>query len=591
MQQIKAPFPFFTDAEGGPLEDGYVYIGTANQNPEINPITVYWDSTGLTPAAQPLRTSGGLIFRQGTAAPIFANGAYSITVRDRNKKLITYLANVTDDIANIFTTLADSANVANGDALIAVKRQMTNSIATTVHTWIEGQAINVKTDFGAKGDGVTDDTSSIQAAIDYLNGIGGGRLWLPSGTYLTGKLTVYSNIWIVGEGRTHTTLKLKSGSNTDLIYGANSDALWGTGSGSGVAGVGLFELTLDGNRAGNVVSGSCIAIYGEELYFQNIWVTGARDHGIRTEWADADSTFGMEAHYINVRIDGCGKHGWWNNGPHDAVTINAIVIDASMNTDKTYDGIHIGPRMAGRFIGCHVWNRAASFRHSYALNIEGGGYGNEFIGCHFEGAWNANVGIFCQRNIFDDSCRFYSAWNGVNIYMGLTATLNTIKGQLDGPRSGRPASAGIVFGSVAGDYIADNYIDVKCINQEAGNFSFTTYDGGNNKIRAQCYNTTSATINGVPNTNDDLEIIGSGFGSGFRINNKQQRTSIAIGANASVTWTYPYAFTSTPYVTFSPQGPSGNITSGIWVSSISATSVTIFNNNAVSMTLNIKAEI
>jgi Endopolygalacturonase len=44
------------------------------------------------------------------------------------------------------------------------------------------ESISVK-DFGAVGDGVTDDTAAIQAAIDAVYGMGGGRLLFPSGTY------------------------------------------------------------------------------------------------------------------------------------------------------------------------------------------------------------------------------------------------------------------------------------------------------------------------------------------------------------------------------------------------------------------------
>lgn len=58
--------------------------------------------------------------------------------------------------------------------------------------------VNVKT-YGAVGNGTTDDTSSIQAAIDAISA--GGSLYFPAGTYkLTGSLTLYSNVTVYGEG-------------------------------------------------------------------------------------------------------------------------------------------------------------------------------------------------------------------------------------------------------------------------------------------------------------------------------------------------------------------------------------------------------
>lgn len=59
-------------------------------------------------------------------------------------------------------------------------------------------AVSVK-DFGAVGDGVHEDTSAIQSALDFLPP--GGRLILPAGTYLTLPLRLKS----------HTTLELKKG--------------------------------------------------------------------------------------------------------------------------------------------------------------------------------------------------------------------------------------------------------------------------------------------------------------------------------------------------------------------------------------------
>lgn len=63
--------------------------------------------------------------------------------------------------------------------------------------------------FGATGDGTTDDYASIQAAIDYLEVAGGGKLFLPTGTYqLSATLTVESaGIEIEGTGEATTILR------------------------------------------------------------------------------------------------------------------------------------------------------------------------------------------------------------------------------------------------------------------------------------------------------------------------------------------------------------------------------------------------
>ena len=109
INSVEAPYPIFTDIDGNPLENGYIYIGEPNLNPEAVPINTYWDSALTVPAAQPIRTIGGYPSRSGTAARIYAEGDYSITVRNKNETLV-YTAPVATGILssiNSFTSMSE----------------------------------------------------------------------------------------------------------------------------------------------------------------------------------------------------------------------------------------------------------------------------------------------------------------------------------------------------------------------------------------------------------------------------------------------------------------------------------------------------
>lgn len=60
--------------------------------------------------------------------------------------------------------------------------------------------INVR-DCGAVGDGATLDTDALQRAISQLHALGGGRVVVPAGRYLTGSLELLSNIDLHLESR------------------------------------------------------------------------------------------------------------------------------------------------------------------------------------------------------------------------------------------------------------------------------------------------------------------------------------------------------------------------------------------------------
>jgi hypothetical protein len=85
---------------------------------------------------------------------------------------------------------------------------------------ISGSTYNVK-DYGAIGDGVTDDTTTVQAAIDAISSAG-GTLLFPSGIYrIDTTLTIDKPLQIIGDGGV-TVFGTNSGF---LLYAKSSDVL------------------------------------------------------------------------------------------------------------------------------------------------------------------------------------------------------------------------------------------------------------------------------------------------------------------------------------------------------------------------------
>jgi hypothetical protein len=81
---VNPPYPIFSEADGLPLENGYIWIGAANLDPQANPINVYWDSILTITAAQPIRTLNGYAVYNGTPSRFYTATNYSIRVMDKN---------------------------------------------------------------------------------------------------------------------------------------------------------------------------------------------------------------------------------------------------------------------------------------------------------------------------------------------------------------------------------------------------------------------------------------------------------------------------------------------------------------------------
>jgi len=119
------------------------------------------------------------------------------------------------------------------------------SLTKAHNRMIEGSTVNVK-DFGAVGDGVTDDTAAIQACSDYCSS-NGGFMYLPEGTFLTTGITILDGTklhGIKGAGVGITILKAASGAGSLIHY---------TGEHTKTYRPVISNFTIDGNDETNVV--------------------------------------------------------------------------------------------------------------------------------------------------------------------------------------------------------------------------------------------------------------------------------------------------------------------------------------------------
>jgi hypothetical protein len=169
---IQPTYPIFTDSDGQPLENGYVWIGAVNLDPQVNPINVYWDADLTILAAQPIRTLAGYPSNSGTPARLYVNGNYSIRVMDKKGSMVYSAPSATERY--------DGGVISNINASqVLYDPAGTGAVQTTVQTKLR-EYVSVK-DFGATGDGITDDTAAIQAAI--MASAGANKLIFPRGTY------------------------------------------------------------------------------------------------------------------------------------------------------------------------------------------------------------------------------------------------------------------------------------------------------------------------------------------------------------------------------------------------------------------------
>lgn len=139
-------------------------------------------------------------------------------------------------------------------------------------------AFNVKT-YGAAGDGTTDDTVAIQAAVTAAGAAGGGTAFLPPGTYMIGADAIAfatDGVTLAGSGGYESIIKMADGAAAVTVHNQIIDL--------NASRVTIRDLCLDGNgvnqTAGRKNSGIALRSGGNEFLFENLVIRDMLDDSL-----------------------------------------------------------------------------------------------------------------------------------------------------------------------------------------------------------------------------------------------------------------------------------------------------------------------
>lgn len=398
---------------------------------------------------------------------VFVNGVkllITIDYTETSQSSITMTAGLTSGDEVELIAVQPFAIGSTGAQNVSFTQAGTGAVSRTAQDELR-ETVKV-TQFGGVADGSTDSATAINNAITALSALGGGDVLLPAGTIIVGA-TIYvaDNVRLRGAGQKATTIKLKASANVNII----EQKVGAIG-----LGMGLLDLTVDGNQANNTQGGVYLAGVtdqrGPSWQIERVRITKCRNSvmasGVKAAFYIGGNTWHVIRDFEVVGND-YAQIAYWHgaadskvdgvylgaNGYSFGSTAYGLFVTSAGNffNNCYFGGTQPGPQLyftgasagANKFVGCIVDNAGGT-----GVRFVDGANNNQFIGGQIGNSSYSDGGTYYL--VHNDVTNGRNMFVGVKFYSDY-ATARATHGYFES--AGVNGAAQLIGCEFAGTYI------------------------------------------------------------------------------------------------------------------------------------------